>query len=109
MTLEILHLGIAARSNSHWLLRAMGETANRTQWTNERDLGPLEGNAQGSEHLLKQRTICFAGGLHLTYATLGAFCKYPWSSRKRQWTGEKFGAFISEETILEKVADATDS
>jgi len=66
------------------------------------DLISFEGNAQGFRIVAQTENHLFRGGLQLTYATLGAFQKYPWSSR----VGErKFGSFISEESILEKVAD----
>jgi len=58
---------------------------------------PLEGNAQGSEHLLKQRTICLRG-LHLTYATLVHSASILGAAESND--GEKFGAFISEERFL---------
>jgi len=92
---------------SHWFASSNGRNVlTGLSGPNERDLARFEGNAQGFRTLTQTENYLFCGGLHLTYATLGAFCKYPWSSRKAM-DGEKFGAFISEETILEKVADAT--
>ena len=68
----------------------------------KRDLISFEGNAQGFRIVSQTENHLFQGGLHLTYATLGAFHKYPWTSRKGQ---KKFGAFISEEEILNRVGE----
>src|SRR5262249_16946902 len=45
----------------------------------------------------------FRGGLQLTYATLGAFHKYPWTSRRNDVT--KFGCYLSEEPILDQLGE----
>lgn len=66
------------------------------------DLIAVEGNAQGFRAIAQTENHLFQGGLQLTYATLGAFHKYPWTSRRGQ---KKFGCFLSEEPILEKVAN----
>lgn len=42
----------------------------------------------------------FNGGLQLTYATLGAFLKYPWTSSH---SNNKFSVYLSEKEILEQV------
>lgn len=66
----------------------------------KRDLIAVEGNAQGFRAISQTENHLFKGGLQLTYATLGAFHKYPRTSR----TGEKkFGCFLSEEDILDKL------
>jgi dGTPase len=65
------------------------------------DLSSLEGNAQGFRIITQLENHLFRGGLRLTYATLGAFQKYPWTSRLRQ---KKFGAYISDEKILDTVS-----
>lgn len=67
----------------------------------KRDLIKIEGNAQGFRIIAQTENHLFDGGLQLTYATLGAFHKYPWSSRE---PNKKFGAYITEEEILEKIA-----
>jgi len=64
------------------------------------DLRSLEGNAQGFRIITQLENHIFSGGLRLTYATLAAFQKYPWSSRAKQ---KKFGAYISEEKILDEI------
>jgi dGTPase len=64
------------------------------------DISSLEGNAQGFRIITQLENHIFDGGLRLTYATLGAFQKYPWTSKR---SGPKFGAYISEEKILDRV------
>jgi dGTPase len=64
------------------------------------DLIKVEGNAQGFRIITQLENHIFNGGLRLTYATLGAFQKYPWTSRLRE---KKFGAYISEEPTLDDV------
>lgn len=68
------------------------------------DLISFEGNAQGFRMLTQTENHLFKGGMRLTYATLGTFMKYPWTSEK---SSEKFGAFLSEEQILNDVAEKT--
>jgi dGTPase len=68
-----------------------------------RDLTAVEGNAQGFRLVAQTENHLFNGGLQLTYATLGAFHKYPWTSRRRD--SRKFGSYLSEETILDRVAE----
>lgn len=68
----------------------------------QRDLISFEGNAQGFRIVSQTENHLFQGGLQLTYATLGAFHKYPWTSRKGQ---KKFGSFITEEKILNRVGE----
>jgi dGTPase len=66
------------------------------------DLIAVEGNAQGFRIIAQTENHLFDGGLQLTYATLGTFHKYPWSSRKGV---KKFGSFLSEEPILSKLGE----
>jgi len=68
----------------------------------QRDLISFEGNAQGFRIVAQTENHLFEGGLQLTYATLGAFHKYPWTSRKGQ---KKFGSFITEEEILNRIGE----
>lgn len=68
----------------------------------KRDLISFEGNAQGFRMITQTENHLFGGGMRLTYATLGAFMKYPWSSRK---SGSKFSAFLTEEPILDRIAN----
>ncbi len=68
----------------------------------QNDLINFEGNAQGFRILTQIERRLFEGGIKLTCATLAAFQKYPWTSKKKE---KKFGAFLAEKEILEKVAN----
>lgn len=73
------------------------------EWT---DLIKFEGNAQGFRILNKNQY-----GLKLTYATLGAFTKYPCPALfpqrdKSKRSQKKFGFFQSEKKIFNEVASA---
>lgn len=67
------------------------------------DLCTFEANAQGFRVVAQTEYHQFQGGMRLTYPTLGALMKYPWTSR---YAGEdgKFGAYQSERKILADVA-----
>ena len=68
----------------------------------KRDLMAVEGNAQGFRIVSQTENHLFDGGMQLTYATLGAFHKYPWTSRKG---AKKFGSFLSEEELLNRIGE----
>jgi dGTPase len=69
------------------------------------DLQNYEGNAQGLRVLTQLEGLLFGGGLHPTFATLGAFIKYPWcSGRAASLRKEKFGFFQTESNIVEEIA-----
>lgn len=70
------------------------------RWT---DFVHYDGNANGLR--LLTHTFCGRrpGGYGLTYATIGSFIKYPYTSAKECETG-KFGCFASEEETLHRVA-----
>jgi dGTPase len=87
---------------SHWF-----ETNGPSVFENlsndyKRDLISVEGNAQGFRIVGQTENHLFDGGLQLTYATLGAFHKYPWTSRKGE---KKFGSFLSEEDLLNRIGE----
>lgn len=66
----------------------------------------FEGNAQGFRVLTQLEYHQFDGGMRLTYATLGAFLKYPWTARHAEQDGEKaqkFGCYQSELPLLETI------
>jgi len=76
------------------------------------DLSQFEGNAQGFRTLTRLEYHPNEGGMRLTYATLGAFLKYPKlatpledqtdrPSHKRK----KFGCYYSERELLDEVAE----
>lgn len=71
------------------------------------DLVRFEGNANGFKILTEDRPG-IQGGVRLSYATLGAFLKYPKESLPHRPTGriadKKFGIFQSEKKFFEEVA-----
>ena len=71
------------------------------------DLIKFEGNANGFKILTEDRPG-IAGGVRLSYATLGAFIKYPKESLPDRPTNniadKKFGIFQSEKAFFEEVA-----
>ncbi|MEM0517715.1 deoxyguanosinetriphosphate triphosphohydrolase [Aequorivita flava] len=70
------------------------------------DLVAFEGNANGFK-ILTQSKNGVEGGLRLTFATLGAFMKYPKQSLPHKPTthvaDKKFGVFQSDTTFFEEV------
>ena len=79
------------------------------------DLINYEGNAQGFRIITKLQNPDVKGGLRLTYATLGAFTKYPKESftpessikLKNKKAYKKYGFFQAERKIFKEVAEAT--
>lgn len=71
------------------------------------DLIDFEGNANGFK-ILTQSREGVEGGLRLTYATLGAFMKYPKESLPKKPTSDicdkKFGVFQSDAPFFNEVA-----
>lgn len=72
------------------------------------DLCNFEGNAQGLRVLTTVENHLNEGGLRLTYATLGAFIKYPWTSIGSTPGAniKKYGVMSSELEIFHEIADA---
>jgi dGTPase len=73
-----------------------------------RDFKCFEGNAQGFRIITQIEYFLFKGGMRLTYATLGTFLKYPWTSdtylsKEKQ----KYGCNQSEFLILQDIARHT--
>ena len=72
------------------------------------DLIDFEGNANGFK-ILTESKQGIEGGLRLSYATLGAFMKYPKESLPKKPTGhiahKKFGYFQNEKAFFKEVAD----
>lgn len=72
------------------------------------DLADFEGNANGFK-ILTQSRPGVEGGIRLTYATLGAFTKYPKESLPKKPTphiaDKKFGFFQSEKPFFKEIAD----
>lgn len=72
-----------------------------------RDLATFEGNAQGFRIVTRLELSLNAGGMRLTYPTLGALLKYPWGADHPFATKKrKFSCFLSERETLADVADA---
>ncbi len=75
------------------------------QW---QDLIDFEGNANGFRILTESRKG-IEGGLRMSYATLGAFMKYPKESLPKRPTShindKKYGFFQSEKAVFEDVAN----
>ena len=69
----------------------------------------FEGNAQGLRVLTASEYHPYAGGMRLTYATLGAFIKYPWTAAPASQglrPKPKYGVFQAEVDIFEEIAQA---
>ena len=71
------------------------------------DLIDFEGNAQGFK-MLNETRDGMEGGLRLSYATLGAFMKYPKESLPKKpshhASDKKFGAFQSDKDFFHQIA-----
>lgn len=74
------------------------------------DLTVFEGNAQGFRVLTSGEYHQYDGGMRLTYATLGAFLKYPWLSAysiaPQCPRPEKYSAFMDQAHTLKEVCHA---
>ncbi len=68
-----------------------------------RDVQTFEGNAQGFRVVTQLENHRFQGGMRLTYATLGATLKYPWTI-EHAGTKEKFSCYQAERPLLEEIA-----
>lgn len=76
------------------------------------DVCQFEGNAQGLRVLTKLEYHPNDGGMRLTYATLGAYLKYPWlakpldpASLHPSHKRAKFGCYQSEKALLQEIAE----
>lgn len=66
----------------------------------------FEGNAQGFRVLTELEYHQFDGGMRLTYATLGAYLKYPWTSQHAASAGykkHKFSCYQAEYPLLQQI------
>ncbi|MCK5880375.1 MAG: dNTP triphosphohydrolase, partial [Sinobacterium sp.] len=69
------------------------------------DLLRFEGNAQGLRILAATEYHPSDGGMRLTYATLGAFIKYPWGSDETNAPrSNKFGIYQAEAALVDEIA-----
>jgi len=73
-----------------------------------KDLCYFEGNANGFK-ILSENKAGIKGGLRLSYATLGAFTKYPrrsvFSKKSTHIKDKKYGFFASQNSFFEEVAN----
>lgn len=70
------------------------------------DLQTFEGNAQGFRLVTQVESHRSQGGMRLTYGTLGAFLKYPWTvDYVQNGQAKKFGCYQTELNILRQVAE----
>lgn len=70
------------------------------------DLQTFEGNAQGFRLVTQVESHREQGGMRLTYGTLGAFLKYPWTvDYVQNGQAKKFGCYQTELKILRQVAE----
>lgn len=101
-----------------YAIREWFDDASHTDFLNnlspeqEADVRQFEGNAQGLRLLTKIDYHPNDGGMRLTYATLGAYLKYPWLSQTIDPTGTtpasrrpKFGCYQSEKEVLQEIAE----
>ncbi len=81
---------------------------NQLSETEYRDLVKFEGNANGFKILTEDKPG-ISGGLRLSYATLGAFTKYPKESLPHRPTpniaDKKFGFFQEQKQTFEDIAE----
>ncbi len=100
----------------HWFKESPAAQAFRKAQTlsggQMADIENYEGNAQGFRIVTRLQMPDNPGGMQLTYATLGAFTKYPrvsllpaqFAPGKRR-SLKKFGVFCSEKEYFEQVAE----
>lgn len=94
-----------------WFKNGAGSKTRATGLTDEQigDFEMFEGNAQGFRILTKLQNWRNAGGLRLSYATLGTFMKYPRTSMvanviPEDSGGKKFGIMQSEKDAFCEIA-----
>jgi dGTPase len=86
---------------AHWF-ESNSKRFQRLSSEQHRDLSRFDGNAQGFRIITQIENFVFAGGMRLTYATLGTFLKYP---RQSATDVSKFSVFLSERHVLDEVAE----
>ncbi len=93
----------------HWFHKAdaQGWLEDMTE-AQRLDFLNFEGNAQGFRVLTQLEYHQFDGGMRLTYATLGAYLKYPWTSGHADIAGykkHKFGCYQAEYPALLQITE----
>lgn len=96
----------------HWFSTDVGSKLIKNLPFNEAtDLRRFEGNAQGFRVLTTSEYHPYDGGMRLTYASLGAFIKYPWLAgdaiQNKRPIQNKYGIYVSELGLFEEVATAS--
>lgn len=89
--------------------RAIGKTiCEKVTEAQRQDLLNFEGNAQGFRILTKLQNPEINGGMQLTYATLGAFTKYPCTQKSRDKTriaNKKNGLLLDDVATFSTIAE----
>lgn len=96
----------------HWFSNDVGsELIDHLPFNEASDLRHFEGNAQGFRVLTTSEYHPYDGGMRLTYASLGAFIKYPWLSAdsvsNQRPVAKKYGIYASELGLFNEVAEST--
>ena len=96
----------------HWFSNDVGaKLIEQLPFNEATDLRRFEGNAQGFRVLTTSEYHPYEGGMRLTYASLGAFIKYPWLAgdavNGQRPIQNKYGIYCSELGLFNEVADAT--
>jgi len=93
----------------HWFRQAAAQgRLDQLSEAQRQDFLHFEGNAQGFRVLTQIEYHQAEGGMRLTYATLGAYLKYPWTTQHADSQGykkHKFGSYQAEYPLLEQIAD----
>ncbi|TVP93051.1 MAG: deoxyguanosinetriphosphate triphosphohydrolase [Pseudomonadaceae bacterium] len=93
----------------HWFKQAAAQGwLDPLSEAEQADLMNFEGNAQGFRVLTQLEYHQFEGGMRLTYATLGAYLKYPWTARHADSVGykkHKFGSYQAEYPLLVQITE----
>ena len=93
----------------HWFHKASAQGwLDDMSEAQRQDFLNFEGNAQGFRVLTQLEYHQFDGGMRLTYATLGAYLKYPWTSQHADDAGykkHKFGCYQAEYPSLLQITD----
>ncbi|CCU71544.1 deoxyguanosinetriphosphate triphosphohydrolase [Thalassolituus oleivorans] len=92
----------------HWFLdRDNAHFLEGLSELEQADLQTFEGNAQGLRIVTQVESHRFDGGMRLTYGTLGAFLKYPWTvDYVVRGERKKFGCYQTELPLMREVANA---
>lgn len=94
-----------------WFNNEGAEYLNQMRPCEINDLETFEGNAQGLRVLTSVENHINEGGMRLTYATLAAFIKYPWTSLPavdgQRPKKNKYGVFTAELNVFREIVSET--